>query len=212
MSKENPNASETTRAVQRRQQILEAAADCFKKRGFHASGIAEIAKTAQMSVGQIYHYFENKEAIIAAIVERRLGRMLEIATQIENYRDDNGCSMIESILRFVACGVKAKMESDHIALWVEIMAEAARNPKVAEMVQNSDRIGNNRFLQLVEAACLEIAAQQGGPIDNIAGRSELISTLFEGISLRKICNPSLDQHTLVQAFEQTVRLILSPRS
>src|SRR3981189_119128 len=54
----------------RRDQILSAATKCFVENGFHGSSMAELAKRAGMSVGHIYHYYESKDAIIEAIVDR----------------------------------------------------------------------------------------------------------------------------------------------
>ena len=60
------------RSRQRRDQVLTAAAARFQDRGFHGASMSEIAVASGMSVGHIYHYFQNKEAIIEAIVERNL--------------------------------------------------------------------------------------------------------------------------------------------
>lgn len=51
-----------TDAETRRQQIVDAASACARRSGFHGASMAEIAQTAGLSVGQIYRYFENKEA------------------------------------------------------------------------------------------------------------------------------------------------------
>src|SRR5271168_2700713 len=66
--------AETTsqRSLRRRRQVLDAAEACFRRHGFHAASMASVAAEAGMSVGHIYRYFENKEAIVAAIVERDL--------------------------------------------------------------------------------------------------------------------------------------------
>ena len=47
-----------------------AAMKCFVENGFHGSSMAELAKRAGMSVGHICHYYESKDAIIEAIVDR----------------------------------------------------------------------------------------------------------------------------------------------
>src|SRR5688500_14688086 len=59
----------------RRQQIVDAASACARRHGFHGSSMAEIAQEAGLSVGQIYRYFDGKEAIIAAIVARDMAAM-----------------------------------------------------------------------------------------------------------------------------------------
>jgi len=53
--------------LDRRTQILEAAVVCFAKRGFHQASMHDISAEAGISVGLIYRYFQNKEAVIAAM-------------------------------------------------------------------------------------------------------------------------------------------------
>src|SRR5690606_40064469 len=62
------------RAEAQRDRILDAAAQGFIGHGFHAATIANIAVAAQVSAGLIYRYFENKNAIVLAIIERQLRR------------------------------------------------------------------------------------------------------------------------------------------
>jgi AcrR family transcriptional regulator len=76
MSEITVTPPESDRAAQRRHQVLDAAAICFRNHGFHGASMAQISKTAGMSPGHIYHYFDNKEAIIAAIVERDMEEMI----------------------------------------------------------------------------------------------------------------------------------------
>ena len=56
-------ASTRSNGEARRQQIVDAASTCARRAGFHGASMAEIAHAAGLSVGQIYRYFENKEAI-----------------------------------------------------------------------------------------------------------------------------------------------------
>jgi len=55
-----------------RESILNAAAARFIHYGYSKTTIAEIASDCHMSVGNIYRFFENKEAIALAGVERKL--------------------------------------------------------------------------------------------------------------------------------------------
>lgn len=47
-------------------QILEAALDLFRERGFEATTIRDIASRAGLSLGAAYYYFKSKEAIVGA--------------------------------------------------------------------------------------------------------------------------------------------------
>ncbi len=53
----------------RRTQILLGAAKVFAKKGFHKATTKEIAKTAGISEGTIYNYFENKRELLVAMIE-----------------------------------------------------------------------------------------------------------------------------------------------
>ncbi|MEU2248956.1 TetR/AcrR family transcriptional regulator [Streptomyces sp. NPDC019224] len=51
----------------RRRQILEGAARCFARDGFHGTSMQDVLKEAGLSAGAVYRYFEGKEDLIAAI-------------------------------------------------------------------------------------------------------------------------------------------------
>src|SRR5262245_16074178 len=52
--------------------IEEAARELFIKQGFHATSMRDIAKTAEVSLGNLYNYFETKESIFESIINRYL--------------------------------------------------------------------------------------------------------------------------------------------
>jgi AcrR family transcriptional regulator len=57
--------------------ILEAAARVFGERGYAGGTTNRIAERAGVSVGSLYEYFPNKDAILVALAERRLDAMIE---------------------------------------------------------------------------------------------------------------------------------------
>ncbi|CAM5247055.1 TetR/AcrR family transcriptional regulator [Streptomyces aurantiogriseus] len=59
----------------RRRQILDAAALCFARNGFHATSMQDVLKEADLSAGAVYRYFSGKEELIAAIVSEVLGEV-----------------------------------------------------------------------------------------------------------------------------------------
>src|SRR5438045_9501086 len=78
--------------LDRRTQILEAAVICFAKHGFHQASMHDISAEAGISVGLIYRYFQNKEAVIAAMADRhkeeisdRLERARQAPTSLESF-------------------------------------------------------------------------------------------------------------------------------
>ncbi len=54
----------------RRQQIIDAAVQCFARSGIHGTSLDDIRLEADLSRGAVYHYFKSKEDIIDALRER----------------------------------------------------------------------------------------------------------------------------------------------
>ncbi|MBN2572480.1 MAG: TetR/AcrR family transcriptional regulator [Ignavibacteriales bacterium] len=63
--------------------IIEAAIKCFAKKGYHHSKIIDIAKIANVAVGSIYVYYNNKEDILIKIFNNLWERLYFKITNIE---------------------------------------------------------------------------------------------------------------------------------
>jgi TetR/AcrR family transcriptional regulator, cholesterol catabolism regulator len=60
----------------RRNQILEAATELFRKEGYHATTMRKICKKAKFNQGSFYDYFESKEDILVYIYNQVMNRDL----------------------------------------------------------------------------------------------------------------------------------------
>ena len=57
------------RAEQSRRQVLDAALLLFSTQGYRATNVREIAEKADVSTGNVYHHFADKEAIFRALLD-----------------------------------------------------------------------------------------------------------------------------------------------
>src|SRR5215475_9606032 len=118
-------------ALDRRSQIVDAALICFGQRGFHQTSMHDISAEAGISVGLIYRYFANKEAVISAMADRH---KREIHDVLERARQ--APTLLESLeILFTAhcCEDAPQVVS---AFVVDLYAEASRNPHVADLVRD----------------------------------------------------------------------------
>lgn len=61
----------------RRQALLRAAAHLFRRKGFAATSTRDIAAAVGMRSGSPFYHFENKEALLAAVMEEGMQRALQ---------------------------------------------------------------------------------------------------------------------------------------
>lgn len=66
----------------RRREILAAASGLFRSHGFHSTGMRDIAVAAEMTVGNLYYYFENKQDLLAFCQEDAVRRLLSMAHRV----------------------------------------------------------------------------------------------------------------------------------
>lgn len=63
-----------------RRDIIDAAFDCFAERGYHATGIADIAARLGIGHGTFYRYFENKRDIVDHVIDDLVQRITTALT------------------------------------------------------------------------------------------------------------------------------------
>jgi TetR/AcrR family transcriptional repressor of uid operon len=114
---------------EKRRQILEVAEGCFLRDGFRGASISDICAEAQMSPGHLYHYFKSKEAIVRDLTELHLQR---VASRFEEMTAKT--NVLEAFLSEIDVWQKKKAKRNP-ALICEVVAEASRNPAIAEILQ-----------------------------------------------------------------------------
>lgn len=168
------------RARARRDHLLHVARTLFVEQGFHQTGTAHIAAVSGIAVGQMYRDFENKEAIIAAICEADVEAWLEekVLAEAVAVRD------LKAIRAWLERFGTRNQPEDRCRLVTEIIAEASRNPRVADIYRQVDA----RVRRSLSAA-LAALAPDGTSAKHVAAVAEYIMTLGAGAICRRIAHP-----------------------
>ena len=69
-------------------KIFDASLELFGTKGFEATSIAQIAKSAGISKGLIYNYFESKEALLESMIHDLVSVGDEMVEQIWSDQPD----------------------------------------------------------------------------------------------------------------------------
>jgi TetR/AcrR family transcriptional regulator, repressor for uid operon len=169
--------------VDRRRQILDAAMVCFAKRGFHQASMHDISAEAGISVGLIYRYFENKEAVISAMADQhktQIQEVLERARQAPN--------LLESLeILFTAHCCSENTPEVTSAFVVDLFAEASRNNRVADLVRDVSKTTMDGVADLIARS-----PESKSATHNLTPRqiTELIFAVNDGILMREVLDVS----------------------
>jgi len=72
-----PASAQISKSEKSRDSILEAAARLFRRQGYSATTLRQIAATAEIKAASIYYYFDSKEAILNEVLHRGLLSVFE---------------------------------------------------------------------------------------------------------------------------------------
>lgn len=67
-----------------RDEILEAAAQIFSQKGFHAASMQDIAQAVNLKKASLYHHVNNKQEILVAILDQALDLLIERMSKVMN--------------------------------------------------------------------------------------------------------------------------------
>lgn len=82
----------------RREAILDAAQELIATEGYHGLRMDAVAETAELSKGTLYLYFENKDALCAAVATRLIDAFIPFIERAVN-EAANGLDAVRALLR-----------------------------------------------------------------------------------------------------------------
>lgn len=188
------------RQSDRRTEILDAAQHCFARSGFHQASMQDICGEAGMSPGNLYRYFPSKEAIIAAIAERDRAQAAADFAAVDKAPD--------FFTGFAALGRQYLVErtDEEVALCLEIMAEARRNPEVRRIYQTIDADVRAGLVAILRRAADRGELRSDLDLEKIV---KVLIALGDGIECRRAIDPSFDPESVIAIVLDLVRYTLT---
>lgn len=177
----------------RKNQILDAAWECFAELGYHQTTMAAIAAAAGLSAGAIYLYFENKDALMQAIGERsrELNRRLVADARADSSDPIMALYAIGKAMTAVFTDPRFEEATRvNIELWPELL----RNPALAENLRTD--LG---FWKETVNGFLAEAREAGElrPEVDTKALTLLLIAAWEGLRHYKLIDPDFDEVVLV---------------
>ena len=190
-----PRVSEEHLAA-RRQQIIDAAAICFVRDGFHGTSMQDVIRQADLSVGAFYRYFRSKTELIRAIAEQVVSEL------IADFDALAAAEPLPPLVEIVRAGLQTadkRIDGDQRAkIAIQVWGEAVRDPELADLVAGIYRQIRARFTLIARRA--SDAGQLDASIDPEAIGSVLFG-LLQGYLLQRLLVGHLDTDAYLAGVE-----------
>ncbi|MFI7238941.1 TetR/AcrR family transcriptional regulator [Streptomyces cyaneofuscatus] len=154
----------------RRRQILEGAARCFARSGFHGTSMQDVLKEVGLSAGAVYRYFTGKDDLIAAITEEAFANIraaFEEATRTTPPPTPD--VLLSRVLGGLFEGAVHGLERRTVAsLIVQVWSETLRDERLAALLEEGYAGMRIVWGRLVEAYRDAGILPEGVPDDHVA--------------------------------------------
>lgn len=180
MSPKTPAQNEQIRA-ESKQRIMDAAFKLIATNGYESTSIALIAKTAGVSKGLLYNYFESKEALVKALV---LGAMQEGDEVVGELIDVDPKITLKNIFQWFFKEMRDR--PDHWKLMTELTFKIEKFDFVHEIVSSK----MTEYVGFMEALLTQIGYQ------NANSEARVIAAILDGIAFHALM--MMDEYPLTE--------------
>ena len=192
-----------TSIAPRKEVIMREAAYLFRRKGYSATTLRELAKRAGIQGGSIYHHFASKQEIVFKIITETMAELLHVQNVIE--KEQNPVEKLRKAVRFHLGLTKDKPDEMHITdaeLWflskpqLEIVVgqRMAYNKIYFQIIEEGTRrkLMNVNNLKLATTAILQMLTgisywfKEDGPFTILEIADEYINIMLWGTSGKSV--------------------------
>lgn len=181
------------RRAETRALLLDAAAELFAHKGFHATSAEAVAVAANRTTGALYNHFGNKEGLLVALLERWIDQTISDLTPALE-----GTPALDDRLDAVWSGV-VRRDSESGDAWLllefELWLHAVRDPELGEVGAARFRVLRESLAGGLDAWSSEFGFELPAPTDELAAQ---VIGLLLGAAFQYRLDPSAVSTRLVR--------------
>jgi AcrR family transcriptional regulator len=181
------------RRQQTREYLLQAAAEVFAKRGFHAATLDEVAAAAGFTKGAVYSNFKNKDDLFLALLEDSYGREIEALQATLAHSDVPPEARIGDFVALIGGELDRAPAG---TLYLEFYLYALRNPVARARMNELEQEDIRAIAEILESERHKRGIVDVEPAERTA---RIIVALFRGIFMMRTANPEVAGRELIEA-------------
>ncbi len=122
-----------------RSQILWAAAEAFRKKGYHATSVADIARELGLAKPTLYHYFKSKQELLFDSHLLAAAAVVEDLRAIRQRSESAEVRLRQAVLAFMVAVVE-KVPLSSVLVFQDSILSVSQRRKIIEIRDEADRI------------------------------------------------------------------------
>ena len=167
----------------KRRQILDGALHIFTSRGFDAASMSDIAAAANVSKGTLYVYFEDKEHLFVALIQRE--REAQKRGALEALNEDS--DPVRALTRFGLCIVRMINGDLAVSAHRVVIGVAERMPELGRgFYENGPMLGSKLIAGYLDRMVAE-------------GKLAIDDTYLAAVQFLDLCQSTLTRPRLFNA-------------
>jgi AcrR family transcriptional regulator len=185
-------ANYSTKSVERRREIVQAAYQTLAEKGFEGLRMREIAKKAGIDHSTLHYYFAGKAALVDGIVDHIVHDLAIGRSSVSERENINASQRLSA--HFEVLMQQLRNRPEMFVVLAELQARSMREPAIRSIFAKNDRSWKKFLVEILEAGIQqrafdeklepEVAAETiialvRGLSTTFAGRTELMKRPFQ---------------------------------
>lgn len=184
------------RRARTREDLLQAAAEVFGKRGYHGASLDEVAEAAGYTKGAVYSNFGSKEELFLEVADRRVASLVNMLLEVFREAKPN-----EILLNLFETAHNFANADNFILLDMEFRLYARRHPEAREKLATRDSAMLQGLGDLLDQHFKSTGVKPALPPLDIA---RAVWGLADGLSLQGATDPSVMENGLPEKALRTL--------
>ena len=200
-------------ADQTKERIVDAAYRALVKRGYHETSMKDIAAEAGVAPGLAHYYFETKEDLLVAAIERACQPVMEAWVQagmnLTGPLPEDADPMMVARMGFELAKAELRTYQGLFLLTFDMFGVGLHNPKIASAVRAFIEERRTFIARITQGV---IAGMPEPPIASADAIAAVLWGSLHGIYLQKVMNPDFDAEAAIDALsEMAIAFATRPR-
>ncbi len=192
--------SRTARGERSRERLLQVATEMIATQGVAGCSVSQICERAGVAKTALYHHFESKEGLVAAVIERVGTRWIEELRK-SAYEVGEPLARLDRLMS--DWHELLLREPELLRLPLVLQLEMGESPRIRAALARVRHAAERDLAQGIEDSI--------GPVEDLAGVAETALTLLSGVAIRQRLEPQLDLARILAELKRTLIAVIVDR-